>query len=109
MTCGGTCAGGCCAPPAGDPGWHEVHRELAALHSEKSSTYGNAADAFANYTGTAEAFGEPDEFAPALRIHEKLIRAINMLRAGRADEIKEWPDIAALAIGAEALRRRRRR
>lgn len=90
-----------------DPGWIEVHAELAALHAEKSGTYGTDDDAMSNYTETAQTFGEPDEYPCALRIHEKLIRAVNLLRAGRADEIEEWPDIAALAIGAEALRRRR--
>lgn len=92
---------------SGDPGWVKVHAELLPLHESKSDSYGTPEDAMSNYTTTAQAFGEPDEFPCALRIHEKLIRCENLLRAGRADEIKEWTDIAALAIGAEALRRRR--
>lgn len=90
-----------------DLGWLEVHDELAVLHAVKADGYGTDQDALANYVLTSEAVGEPDEFTPALRIHEKLIRALNLIRAGRADEVQEWPDIAALAIGAEALKRRR--
>lgn len=95
------------ARPGGDPGWLAAHAELRDLHVRKAATYGTDLDALANYTATAEAFGEPDEFTCAVRLSEKLTRAINMLRAGRADEIREWPDIAAIALGAEALRRRR--
>lgn len=91
----------------GDRGWLLAHRELRSLHVDKASTYGTDADALANYVQTSEAVGEPDEFTPALRIHEKLVRALNLIRDGRADECDEWMDIAALALGAEALKRRR--
>lgn len=91
----------------GDPGWLEVHGELLALHVEKSADYGSPEDAMSNYVLTSEAVGEPDEFACWLRMHEKVVRALNLIRAGRADENKEGADVAALAIGAEALRRRR--
>lgn len=90
-----------------DPGWVQVHGELGELHDRKSATYGTETDALANYTGTARKLGEPDEYVPMIRIMEKLERAKNLIRAGRADEVKDWKDIAALAIGAEALRRRR--
>ena len=90
-----------------DPLWREAWSELFGLHSEKARTYGTDADLLANYVETSEAVGEPDEFTPALRIHEKLIRALNLIRDGRADECDEWMDIAALALGAEALKRRR--
>lgn len=92
---------------SGDPGWHRVHAELADLHIEKAADYGTAEDAMANYVGASEAVGEPDEFTCWLRIYEKTVRALNLIRAGRADENKEGPDVAALAIGAEALKRRR--
>lgn len=90
-----------------DPGFLDVHRELRDLHVEKAQDYGSSADSFANYVQTSEAVGEPDEYTCWLRIHEKSIRALNLIRAGRANENKEGTDVAALAIGAEALRRRR--
>lgn len=91
----------------GDPGWHTVHTELAALHIEKSNGYGREDEPLANYIETSQAVGEPDEFACWFRIYEKTIRALNLIRAGRANENLEGVDVAALAIGAEALRRRR--
>ena len=84
-----------------------MHRELAALHVEKSASYGSAEDPLANYTRTAELVGEPDEYVCWLRIIEKATRAINLIRAGRASDNEEGLDVAALAVGAEALRRRR--
>ena len=92
---------------AGDLGWLEVHGELARLHVDKAADYGTDTDAMANYVLTSEAVGEPDEFTCWLRIHEKTVRALNMIRAGRGDECEEGLDVAALAVGAEALRRRR--
>jgi len=118
--CNGTCSASspqdsCCCMPSresqaggkGDGGWWEAWAELYPMHVDKSGTYGNQADALANYVNTSEQLGQPDEYTPMARIIEKLERARNMVLAGRADEVKEWPDIAALAIGAEALRRRR--
>lgn len=107
MTCD-SCTGDCpCVPVGGDPGWHEVHAELAALHVEKANGYGTDDEPLSNYIETSRAVGEPDEFTPWLRIIEKSHRAMNLIRAGRADENKEGVDVASLAIGAEALRRRR--
>jgi hypothetical protein len=94
---------------SGDPLWLEVHAELGGLHVSKARDYGSDRDQLANYVLTSEAVGEPDEFTCWLRIHEKCVRALNMIRDGRADQCEEGPDVAALAIGAEALRRRRRR
>lgn len=91
----------------GDPGWLKVHKELVALHERKASTYGTAEDPLDNYVQTSEMFGEAPEYTCLMRAQEKLFRAINMYRAGRADEVDEYPDLAALFIGAEALRRRR--
>lgn len=90
-----------------DPGFVTVHAELLALHTEKASGYGDADDSFANYVQTSSAVGEPDEFTCWLRILEKATRALNLIRAGRANDNEEGLDVAALAIGAEALRRRR--
>lgn len=91
----------------GDPGWLEVYGELGDLHVSKAADYGTDDDALANYVLTSEAVGQPDEFTCWLRIHEKVIRALNLIRDGRANDNLEGPDVAALAIGAEALRRRR--
>jgi len=91
----------------GDPGFAQVHSELLDLHISKAKDYGTDEDPFANYVLTSEAVGEPDEYTCWLRIHEKTIRALNLIRAGRGDENLEGPDVAAMAIGAEALRRRR--
>lgn len=91
-----------------DPGFVQVHAELLDLHTEKAAGYGTEQDSFANYVETSAAVGEPDEFTCWLRIHEKTIRALNLIRSGQADANEEGLDVAALAIGAEALRRRRR-
>jgi len=92
---------------SGDPGWIQAWSELRDLHELKAADYGNADDSFANYVQASGAVGEPDEFVCWLRILEKAHRALNLIRAGRANENAEGPDVAALAIGAEALRRRR--
>lgn len=102
--CGGNCK---CAPKGGDPGWWLIHSELGVLHATKAADYGTDEDALDNYVQASEAVGEPDEFAAWLRINEKSRRALNLIRAGRANENLEGTDVAALAIGAEALRRRR--
>lgn len=94
-------------PTRGDQGWHTVHRELAALHVEKASGYGTDEDALSNYVETADAVGEPPEYVCWLRVLEKAHRALNLIRAGRAADVDEGKDVAALGIAAEALRRRR--
>ena len=91
----------------GDPGWLKVWENLRSLHILKASTYGTNEDALDNYVQTSQMFGEADEYTCLMRAQEKLFRAINMYRAGKADEVDEYPDLAALFIGAEALRRRR--
>lgn len=91
----------------GDPGWVAVHRELVDLHREKARDYGSEEDALANYVETSAAAGEPSEYTCWIRMHEKCVRALNLIRSGRADDNGEGVDVAALAIGAEALRRRR--
>lgn len=90
-----------------DPGFLAVHGELRDLHTSKANDYGTSEDSFANYVQASEAVGEPDEFTCWLRVLEKAHRALNLIRAGRANENLEGLDVAALAIGAEALRRRR--
>lgn len=91
----------------GDPGWLDIHAELLALHVDKASSYGTSEDKLANYVATSGAVGEPDEFTCWVRMLEKCQRALNLIRAGRADECEEGADVAALAVAAEALRRRR--
>ena len=90
-----------------DDGFVQVHAELLDLHEAKASTYGTEDDPLSNYVQTSQAFGEADEFTCLVRLQEKLHRAINLYRAGRADEIDEWMDMGALAIHGEALKRRR--
>ena len=94
-------------PRGGDQGWWLVHSELGVLHASKADGYGTDEDALANYVRTSEVVGEPDEFTCVLRMHEKIVRCLNLIRAGRANEVDEYPDLAALAVAAEALRRRR--
>ncbi len=90
-----------------DPGWVAAYDELYDLHAEKASTYGTGDDALANYVRTSAAVGEPDEYTCWLRIMEKAQRALNMIRSVQGDECEEGMDVAALALAAEALRRRR--
>ena len=92
---------------SGDSGWLAVWEELRDLHEAKAADYGTDTDALDNYVRASEAIGEPDEFTCWLRILEKAHRALNLIRAGRAQDNHEGPDVAALALGAEALRRRR--
>ena len=91
----------------GDPGWLLVWEDLRSLHISKAADYGTTEDRLANYVLTSEAVGEPDEYTCWIRILEKAHRALVLIRGGRADENLEGMDVAALAIGAEALRRRR--
>lgn len=74
---------------------------------EKSSTYGTEGDALANFSESGVVLGKPAEYAVLVRCLDKIARAVHMIDAGRADEVKEYPDLASLALCAEALRRRR--
>lgn len=94
-------------PDGADPGWLRAHRELLALHVEKSATYGTDADRFANFTAVAANSGAAPEYYPLLRIMEKAQRALIMIGAGQELDVREYPDMASLAIICEALRRRR--
>lgn len=91
----------------GDPDWKQAHADLLPLHYEKSSTYGTDDDPLENFTESGDVLGKPPEYPVLVRILDKLSRSVHMIEAGRADEVKEWPDIASLALCAEALRRRR--
>lgn len=91
----------------GDPGWLAAHQELRRLHIRKSATYGNQDDALHNFQAVAEATSQPPERYVIERTIEKLTRALNMIDAGTADAVKEYPDCASLMLCAEALRRRR--
>lgn len=92
---------------SGDPNWIAAHAELLPLHLRKSSTYGNDYDPLANFMMVADFNGDDPEVYVIARIVEKLTRTSNMIRAGRAVEVKEYLDVASLALCAEALRRRR--
>jgi len=91
----------------GDPGWRQAHKELLALHVEKSATYGSNADPLANFSESAAVLGKPAEYAVLVRVLDKVARAVHMIDAGKADLVKEYPDVASLALCAEALLRRR--
>ncbi len=84
-----------------------IHDELRELHLDKSSTYGTEDDALANFVETADAEDREPESVVLTRILEKSFRALHMIKSGNVEAIKEWPDIASLALCAEALRRRR--
>lgn len=90
-----------------DPDWVDAWQSLVALHHEKSSTYGKQADRLWNFTSLGQAAGQPPEYFAIARVVEKCVRALNMMDAGLADQVKEYPDIASLGLVAEALRRRR--
>jgi hypothetical protein len=92
---------------AGDPGWIRAHADLLDLHNEKSSTYGTGEDRLANFTKLGEAAGQPPERYAVERLIEKAIRALHMIDAGEAHAVKEYPDLASLALCAEALRLRK--
>ena len=85
----------------------EQWEDLIRLHIEKSATYGTDEDALANFTVTAELAEMCWEAPASLRICDKLVRAVNMVKDGCEDDVAEWPDIASLALCCEALRRRR--
>ena len=102
-----------------DPDWVEawegllptivqVYEELYQLHVEKSGTYGDDEDRLANFTRLADRLEMDWEAIPVIRMGEKQIRVENMIADGLADDVKEYKDIASLALCAEALRRRRR-
>lgn len=90
----------------GDPLWMEAWGKLGPLHLEKSSTYGTTADPLANFTDVAHLTGQPAERYALMRIVEKASRALHQIDAGDAQAVKEYPDIASLALCCEALRRR---
>lgn len=91
-----------------DHDWFSAWEELLPLHCEKSATYGDAGDRLSNFTRLAQEIGhgQPPERYVAERMFEKLHRALNMLDRGDGALVKEWPDLASLALCAEALRRR---
>lgn len=95
------------ASVSGDPNWLAGWRELELLHRRKSSTYGTEDDALANFVKIGEAKAQDPEVYVLDRMMEKLIRCMHMLQAGDGGKIEEWPDLASLALCAEALRRRR--
>lgn len=93
----------------GDPLWLQAHAELVDLHLRKSATYGNDRDPLGNFTAISHVTGQPTERYAWERILEKAVRALNMIDAGYALDVKEAGDVAGLALCAEALRRRVKR
>jgi hypothetical protein len=84
----------------------KAHADLLRLHKEKSSTYGTGEDRLANFTKLGEAAHQPAERYAVERLIEKAIRALHMIDAGQAQDVREYPDLASLALCAEALRNR---
>lgn len=91
----------------GDPLWLSVHAELAELHREKSATYGTTTDPLANFTDVGHVTGQVPERYALERIVEKASRALHMIESGEGVSVREYPDMASLALCCEALRRRR--
>lgn len=91
----------------GDPGYYDVWRGLWDLHLRKSSTYGVEDEKFSNFVAVAQQDGVVPEKVVLYRILEKAHRALNMIKSGQDLEVKEYVDMASLAIIAEALRCRR--
>lgn len=90
-----------------DPGWLQAWEALRPMHEEKSSTYGTQDDALWNFVLLGIAKDKPAEEYALERIVEKGTRALNMIRAGLADQVAEYPDMSSLALCCEALRQRR--
>lgn len=90
-----------------DPHWLEAHGALPDLHERKSATYGTEDDRFANFTAVALITRQAIERYALERLVEKATRALNMIDAGQADAVAEYPDIASLGLVCEALRRKR--
>jgi len=84
-----------------------AHAKLHVLHLEKSSTYGTYDDKLRNFTAVSDITGSPPEKYALERIIEKATRAMNMISMGDENDVVEYPDIAGLALCAEALRQRR--
>lgn len=95
-----------CFDGFGDPDWLAAHADLRMLHADKSASYGTADDRLANFTSLAEQTGDAPERYVLERIIEKAGRALNIIAAGDPYLVAEYPDIASLALCAEALRRR---
>ena len=96
-----------CAPvgdEGADPRWYEAWSALLDLHVEKSATYGEDEDRLANFTKLGAAAGQPPERYAVERLIEKAIRALHMIDADKSQEVAEYPDLASLALCAEALR-----
>lgn len=93
-------------PAGADPDWYATWATLGELHVEKSATYGDDRDRFRNFSDVAALKDELPVEAVLGRIVEKASRALTMIRAGRELDVGEYPDMASLALIAEALRRK---
>lgn len=91
----------------GDPDFLAALVDIETLHKNKSSTYGTSEDSFANFTDVGRVTGKPPEYYALLRIVEKCSRAVHQIDAGNHDDVKEYPDIAGLALCCEALKQKR--
>lgn len=90
-----------------DQHWLHVHAALPELHARKSATYGTGDDRFANFTAVAAITGAAPERYALERLVEKATRALNMIDAGIADDVREYADIASLALVCAALQHKR--
>jgi hypothetical protein len=91
-----------------DEHWLEAHAALPALHADKSGTYGVEGDRFANFTALARVTGAVPERYAVERLLEKATRALHMIDAALANDVREYPDIASLGLVCHALQYKRR-
>lgn len=98
---------GSAAIARGDPRFHDLLGEMAALHDRKQSDYSAAADPFANVRASQE-WGIPPWIGALVRLNDKVTRLKSFARRGSlANESAEdsMLDIAVYALIALILYR----
>ena len=68
----------------GDPRFHELLREIGALHDKKQADYGSKEDPFANVRSAGE-FGIEPWVGVAIRLNDKMSR---LKQAARGNEMQ---------------------
>ena len=66
----------------GAPRFHEILKELGAMHDKKQSDYGSAADPFQNVRAS-QAFGVPSWIGCMIRANDKMVRIQKAARSGK--------------------------
>ena len=94
----------------GDPRFHGVLEELAAMHAKKAADYGSGKDVFANVRGSS-AFGVPPWIGAMLRGNDKVKRIQSFIANGKLENEgveDSLLDLASYAIIALVLLREER-